>query len=899
FTSPPPDEEPRVAFEPPTARFRAHNPTARFRAQSWRRGGRRGRDDVISRDDDSRPRPPYDADYDLPARARAGGRNQWNNDDYQIDYRHYDPQSYTKTRQDKWSHENNTNIRGRAARNTNSKGEIRENRYFPNKQINYFPDDREFINSKYKRQETYRETADDRKIRSLPRQNPNTPLSYDNFEDVFPKRKTKRKNKKRVRSRYMMEDRGGEFYGEEDELEYDAYVQEEEEERFDTQFARPHTYSLRDTYVESSRSMASRGHNAISYANRAGRDIRIEQPPERVDRQRDRESRPPLPRKRQNFGGGPKRYFQKQTNNKSNYIPASPRLRTAMKLMYDLIRLVHHLEKVTTKITNNSPITFKRLTRLLTNSIKPAMPNDAVKKLLEDNAQNWSTNAQVILEQHYEKLIDSTLTELKERTDQAHWFQAFQTATNWATKNFGRRISSEVFERAEALFTAETCNEYDRKQQEKDHRQAAAVEPPKVLLIEPDTHTQAHPVVRPKKGVSHIHVEIQTSPRRWEDGRIPASPPPMRSDWSFDQEFPPLEPKPDIQPTPALPQRPPPKRVRRRIITEEIDGDQEPQVEATEMAPEIPDAQDVTKKTFTEDLNVEKLKHYEELTDILVQEGILKRGEEVVVTEEPKRTHIEAGPSTSKIAPSSLKVEETKKSLPSLSRIQSPPLFSSDDSLEYQFSEYSVSSLTRDTPTKVTEKEGGQKIIVRPKEGERTTQSLQIDETEQTPKKQVTIAAPPTPRSVGRPYRHINTDRKQIDWSLNLKKKYVIIGDSNVSRIPAFNISDLQIDSFPGAKFQHAGNLIEKATIAMEPEVLLLSFGLNNRSQRCFTSTNKEIQRAYRVARARFPHTEIVVPMVNYCDLLPIEEQGYLDEINQYIKDNLNFIQLLPVAQFQ
>ncbi|KAL0189772.1 hypothetical protein M9458_016871, partial [Cirrhinus mrigala] len=690
------------------------------------------------------------------------------------------------------------------------------------------------------------------------------------------------------------------FYGEEDEIEYDSYVQEEEDERFNLQSTRPHTYSQRDTYIESSHSSANRGHNTLSYANRAGRDIGIEQPPDRTERQRDRVNRP-FPRKRQRDRGGPKRYFQEQTNNKSNYTPASPRLRTAMKLMYDLIRLVHHLEKVTTKVINNSPMTFKRLTKLLTNSIKPAMPNDTVKKLLEDNAQKWSTNAQVILEEHYEKLIDSTLVELKERTDQAHWFQAFQTATNWATKNFGRRINSGVFERAEALFTAETCIEYDRKQQEKDQRQAAGIEPPKALLAEPDVHTHAPLVVRPKEGTSHIHVEIQTSPRRWEDTKTPSSPPPNRSDWSFDQEFPPLEPKPSLQPTPALPQRPPPQRARRRILAEEIDVDRLLQGEATDMAAEAPDTQKVAEKTFTEDFSETQLKHYEELADILAQEGILKRGEEIIVTEEPKRTHTEAGPSTFKVVPSTSKVEETKKSLPFLSRIQSPPLFSSDDSLDYQISEHSISSLVRITPIKVAEKEEeeGQKIVVRPKEGERTTQSLQMEQTEQTPQKRVTIIAPSTPKSVGRPYRHINTDRKQIDWSLNLKKKYVIIGDSNVSRIPAFNISDLQIDSFPGAKFQHAGNLVEKATIAVEPEVLLLSFGLNNRSQRCFTSTNKEIQRAYRVARTRLPHTEIVVPLVNYCDLLPIEEQRYLDDINQYIKDNLNFLQLLPVAQFQ
>lgn len=65
---------------------------------------------------------------------------------------------------------------------------------------------------------------------------------------------------------------------------------------------------------------------------------------------------------------------------------------------------------------------------------------------------------------------------------------------------------------------------------------------------------------------------------------------------------------------------------------------------------------------------------------------------------------------------------------------------------------------------------------------------------------------------------------KLSDWSLTLKKKYIIVGDSNVARIPAFSVPDLQVDSFPGAKFQHAGNLMERATVAVEPEIMIFFF---------------------------------------------------------------------------
>lgn len=117
---------------------------------------------------------------------------------------------------------------------------------------------------------------------------------------------------------------------------------------------------------------------------------------------------------------------------------------------------------------------------------------------------------------------------------------------------------------------------------------------------------------------------------------------------------------------------------------------------------------------------------------------------------------------------------------------------------------------------------------------------------------------PDTPHSVGRTSHHVNTNRKHADWSLKLKQIYVIIGDSNVSRIPAFSVADLQIDSFPGAKFQHAGKLMERATVALEPKVLIFSFGINNKTQRCIVTTTKEIQRTYRMACSRLPHRTLL-----------------------------------------
>ncbi|ROI93620.1 hypothetical protein DPX16_3290 [Anabarilius grahami] len=98
-----------------------------------------------------------------------------------------------------------------------------------------------------------------------------------------------------------------------------------------------------------------------------------------------------------------------------------------------------------------------------------------------------------------------------------------------------------------------------------------------------------------------------------------------------------------------------------------------------------------------------------------------------------------------------------------------------------------------------------------------------------------------------RPTRHINTGSKLAEWSLTLKKKVVIIGDSNVAQLPVYNCPELQIDSFPGAKLQHAADLIENS---VEPEKIILSFGFNNCQQRYRIAAITELQKARRAAKS-------------------------------------------------
>lgn len=156
----------------------------------------------------------------------------------------------------------------------------------------------------------------------------------------------------------------------------------------------------------------------------------------------------------------------------------------------------------------------------------------------------------------------------------------------------------------------------------------------------------------------------------------------------------------------------------------------------------------------------------------------------------------------------------------------------------------------------------------------------------------------PRPNRFG-PTRHIRTDRKMVDWTVSVSKKWLFIGDSNLSRLPHHGFADLQIDSFPGATFRHLGAVLLKAVVQVRVEKVLISCGLNSRGQKFKETTLKQLQTAIRMVKRRFPFAEIWVPLLNYSTALPESDQRNLIKLNGHIFRNLPFVSPLPVDKFQ
>ena len=147
--------------------------------------------------------------------------------------------------------------------------------------------------------------------------------------------------------------------------------------------------------------------------------------------------------------------------------------------------------------------------------------------------------------------------------------------------------------------------------------------------------------------------------------------------------------------------------------------------------------------------------------------------------------------------------------------------------------------------------------------------------------------------------RHPNTDRKMVDWSLRVDKKWLLLGDSNLSRIPGHKIPDLQVESYPGANFRHAQAIISKSNGSTLAEKVILAFGLNCRGQTAKVTSIKQMQGAVRTAKKLFPYAEIWIPVVNYSASLTPGEQLTLRLLNAHILRNMPSIPALAKSQFR
>ena len=133
----------------------------------------------------------------------------------------------------------------------------------------------------------------------------------------------------------------------------------------------------------------------------------------------------------------------------------------------------------------------------------------------------------------------------------------------------------------------------------------------------------------------------------------------------------------------------------------------------------------------------------------------------------------------------------------------------------------------------------------------------------------------------------------------------VILGASNLSRITKSRLShsSLSICSFPGAKFQHCYQLCQHVIPGADKvKNLVLSFGLNNRSDKVQATSLPKYRLMIREAQTAFPSAKIHVVEPNWAESLPDNEKNNLKHLVQGIrlqKLNVNLIPKLNESKFK
>lgn len=141
--------------------------------------------------------------------------------------------------------------------------------------------------------------------------------------------------------------------------------------------------------------------------------------------------------------------------------------------------------------------------------------------------------------------------------------------------------------------------------------------------------------------------------------------------------------------------------------------------------------------------------------------------------------------------------------------------------------------------------------------------------------------------------------RKLQDWSFRVKRPVLILGDSNINRIPCNYNPNIQLDSYPGATIYHFLKICEKTPINPTTKIVVFSIGINNRDQDPKQTSIKQLKALYKQAQTTFPNAAIYFPIMNYSKNLTLKQQENLKSINNAIATYFSFLVELHHDQFQ
>ena len=146
---------------------------------------------------------------------------------------------------------------------------------------------------------------------------------------------------------------------------------------------------------------------------------------------------------------------------------------------------------------------------------------------------------------------------------------------------------------------------------------------------------------------------------------------------------------------------------------------------------------------------------------------------------------------------------------------------------------------------------------------------------------------------------HVHRGDKHTNWTLQPTRKFLVLGDSNMARLPAILDEWVQVDCYPGANISHATHLLKNNTPTTgEVERVILSFGINDKQRGNPSLLGNSLKKLIQVSKATFPNARIHIPVINASEELSSIHRLNIGRLNDLIKQIPHHIPRLNGSQF-
>ena len=548
------------------------------------------------------------------------------------------------------------------------------------------------------------------------------------------------------------------------------------------------------------------------------------------------------------------------------HTPEGETLKKAIRILNHIITATHHLQNV--MHSTGAPAGIARKTQELIKLIKPAQPTEKTTDLLRGNSLNWEYNTTLILEKHYTEALDAKKLELSHCLT-VDLEKAFSIAKKWAIKNLGKRLKSNTLEKAHNLIQSLRA---EARLDSPPHPPPSNDPPPSPSPALTPALPQPSP---PRTAVERANDHQQPTHTPNPPSSPPTSTPPGTAGArandseqpSTPLSHPPIPPSPPVLPLPPplhLPTPPPPPQ-RLNLETRNPDN---PNPNTTSRNNRITVEAQVLRgasppnQTGLLDLSRE---NFPDLT---------RPQQKTPPQKSPRTRRTNAQQNTE--SPSQGPSQNTSQPLPQRAGLRSRMV----PKVVLNRLETTTWRNPQHTGTEPAQSGANSRERETVNTNSSATTSTQggTDDQETSP--------PNQPRCNPAP------DGKKANWTLEPTQSILIIGDSNLAKITTYTQENLQIESYPGMRFDHVGPLLEKTNRNEKVSHCIISVGINDRGRSGMDHTKKAINRSIKEAKNTFPCASIIIPLINYSTRLSPGEKQQLDRINQEISKKLHIPKL-------